>query len=182
MEKPPQPKSAEKRVSGKLSESKDYGEYESLLVLDILQEEADLKFDKSVEDLEKAEKVDLTAPETLTREKRNQYSMKVVSDQVSWSEHKIESKILWKVQEDSKYAHSDTRLTLDFWIEEAEDRWNKSLSELSFEEKKKMTKPESISGTRRKLTRQGFLSPDAEVQEERMRKADRFQDYFRRIE
>ena len=52
-------------------------------------------------------------------------------------------------------------------IKEDEDR--DIFSELSEEQKKKMTKPESISGTRRKLTREGFLSPDAEVQEERMR-------------
>ena len=192
MEKPPQPESAEKRIRERLSESDNYGEFESFLVIDILSDEAEYKFGRPIEDLSFGEKTDLTAPETITRQKRNMYSMDSVSDQINWNENKLESLILWKVQEKKHYANSDTALTLDLWIDEIEERFDLDLeeikrdddrdifSELSEEQKKKMTKPESISGTRRKLTREGFLSPDAEVQEERMRKSDRFQDYFRR--
>lgn len=85
--------------------------------------------------------------------------------EVRATEVRVEEKL-----RDKRMARNyDQVLVLDLWEQEAEDRFNKPLHELSDVEKSELTSPGSITRARRKLPDDPELRPDEEVEKKRDR-------------
>lgn len=183
MTKPPKMKdSLDERCLEKFNDDWDYRENDSYLTIDILVGERKHKFPKEdLNSLSFAQVTELSAPETISRKRREFYSQGTASQESDYDED-VESRVLLQIDEDKKYSNSDKALVLEIWKDEAQDRWGKDLEDLDKEEKKKLTKPESISKKRRQLCREGFIQPNKGVQEARMENQDRFRKYYREKE
>ena len=177
-QKPPKRPDLEWKVRQKLAEDDDFKENDAFLVSELWIEDFGDRFDTTSDSVSFAVSSETFKPDSVVRKRREFVNHSDESSSEGTGE-KLCFRVLTHVMTDRRLADDYVQLVLSIWKEEMLDNYGVStLRDLSDEQRKDLTPPESITGAFRKLKRQGLVRESGEVERERIRQEERYQEYY----